>query len=237
MGPAANAVSRWTPCALWPVKSRAKVAFYYGEKRDVLRTAGRILGRRLETWQYAGLAGAPDGALVELGTYRRQLLLEMGDPAANRYRAFFLLRRVGSALVLVNDSFRIHAESMRRKGFATRVLHRQLANAACLGVARIETKAGRRCGENGYYTWPRLGFDGLLSQRTVRKLPLGFEHAQTVLDLMACEKGRLWWSEHGETIRVAFDLGAGSRSRDVFTRYTHEKWGSSPEFVGTSRAV
>ncbi len=223
MGPGTTAASSWTPCALWPARSRARVAFYFGEQRDVLRTAGRILGRQLETWQYAGLAGAPDGALVELGTYRRQLLLEMGDPAANRYRAFFLLQRAGSALVLNNDSFRIHAVSIRRKGFATRVLHRQLANAQRIGVTRIETTAGRRCDENGYYTWPRLGFEGPLSPRIQGKLPPGLERARTVLDLMACEKGRLWWSEHGETIRVAFDLCAGSRSRNAFRRYLREK--------------
>ena len=95
-------------------------------------------------------------------------------------------------------------------------------------MARIETTAGRRCGENGYYTWPRLGFEGPLSPRIERKLPPGLEHARTVLDLMACEKGRLWWSEHGETICVAFDLNVGSRSRDVFTRYLREK-GSGPK--------
>ncbi|GAJ09225.1 unnamed protein product, partial [marine sediment metagenome] len=83
------------------MKSRARVAFCVGEQRDVLRTVGRILWRRLETWQYAGLAGAPDGALVELGTYRRRLILEMGDPMANRYRAFFLLRRAESGPVLI----------------------------------------------------------------------------------------------------------------------------------------
>lgn len=126
-------------------------------------------------------------------------------------------------LVIVKDAFHIHVEDMRRQGLGLRIFHRQLENAKTLGIQRIETIAGRRDGENGYYTWPRFGFDGPLPEEIHEKLPLGLEHARTVLDLIDCEKGRLWWREHGDTIDVAFDVAEGSRSRKVFERYVRNK--------------
>jgi hypothetical protein len=96
---------------------------------------------------------------------------------------------------------------------------RQAAHAAALGVARIETVAGRRSGENGYYTWPRFGFNAALPAPLRPLLPIGLEEARSVLDLMANEKGRRWWREHGLSIPVVFDLAPGSRSRTVLARY------------------
>jgi hypothetical protein len=65
-----------------------------------------------------------------------------------------------------------------------------------------------------------------------RKLPLGLDHAHSVLDLMECEKGRLWWREHGTTIRVVFDLAFDSRSRETLERYQRMKRNSES---GTKR--
>jgi hypothetical protein len=92
-----------------------------------------------------------------------------------------------------------------------------------LGISRIELVAGRRSYENGYYTWPRFGFDGLLPPNIQQKLPPGLSHAQSVLDLMDGETGRRWWKEHGATVPVTFDLSQGSRSWEVFGRYLQER--------------
>ena len=121
--------------------------------------------------------------------------------------------------MIVKDGFHILLRRMRRKGLGLRIFHRQLENAKALGVSRIETRAGRSNDENGYYTWPRFGFDGPLPEQIVENLPLGLEDARNVLELMGCEKGRLWWKEHGETVDVAFDLTDGSRSWEAFQRY------------------
>ncbi|GAG31337.1 unnamed protein product, partial [marine sediment metagenome] len=192
------------------------MVFYRGEERQIERITLRLFGRRLRTWEYAGLAGAPDGAQVEFGIYHDQLYVEMGDPAANRYRVILLVRRAGAEVVIVMEGFHIHERDLQGKGFGLKIFHRQLANAKALGVDRIETTAGRRNDENGYYTWPRFGFDGPLSQRIIENLPLGLEHVRTVLELIECEKGRLWWKQHGETIDVTFDVADRSRSRKVF---------------------
>lgn len=208
---------------LWPACSRAEVVFYWGERRDAARTSTRLFGRRLKRWEYAGLAGAPDDARVNVGTLDGRLWLEMYAAEPNCYGGVWLVWRVRSDVVIVNDAFHIHRRSMRRKGLGLRIFNRQLDHAGTLGVARIETVAGRRENENGYYTWPRFGFDGPLGEETRQNLPRGLQHAQTVLDLMQCETGRRWWKQHGKTIRVAFDLAECSRCRCVFDRYVYHR--------------
>ena len=145
----------------------------------------------------------------------------MSDPLAARYRTHHDICLLDGHLVLVNEGFHIHVGSMRRKGLGLRMFHRQLENAKTLGVTRIEADAGRRSGENGYYTWPRFGFDGLLPTEVRRGLPSRMKGVRSVLDLMVCERGRQWWKEHGRTISVTFDMSVQSRSRLVFDRYIH----------------
>jgi hypothetical protein len=206
----------WEP---WPAPSGANVMFLPGERAAARRIARRLFRRHLELWEYAGLAGAPRNARVEVGASGDRLYIEMGDPTGATYRAHFYLRRAAGRLVLLNDGFHIGIGALRRRGFGLRVFERQAAAAGALGVDRIELVAGRRRDENGYYTWPRFGFEGELPARVRRALPNGLENAATVLDLMECQQGRSWWREHGVTIRAAFDLTEGSRSRAALDRY------------------
>lgn len=210
---------------LWPAYSRAKVVFPVGEQYQVESAARRLFGNTLRAWEYSGIAGAPDDATVELSAYHDELSIEVSDPPAGRYRGFLYVRRAGKGLVIVKAGFHIHVQSMQRKGLGLRIFHRQLENARNLGVRRIEIVAGRRDDENGYYTWPRFGFNGLLPNYIKRQLPVGLDHASTVLDLMESEGGRLWWKRYGKTIELAFDMADDSRSRRVFGRYVRERMG------------
>jgi len=196
----------------------AAVRYFRGEKRGVQRIALRLFRRRLETWEYAGLAGAPDDAEVEVGTYNAGLYVEMFQPVTSCYHVVQLIRRADDGPIVVIDAFRV-CQPMRQKGLGSAIFARQLAAASALGASRIETLAGRHGDENGYYTWPRFGFDGPLPDEIRRKLPLGLNHATNVVDLMRWEKGRQWWKAHGIPIRLAFDLADQSRSREVFERY------------------
>ena len=112
---------------------------------------------------------------------------------------------------------------MQRRGLGLQMFYRQARNAADLVVDRIETVAGRNNGENGYYAWPRYGFQGPLPASVRHLLPVGLECSHTILDLMLCEKGRDWWREHGVTTAVRFDLVPGSRSRRTLARYVRER--------------
>ena len=138
--------------------------------------------------------GRADDAQVEVGASAGQLYIEMRDPAAS-YRGYYYVRRAAGAGVLLNDGFHVSAHSLQHRGFGLHVFHRQAMAAAALGLDRIELIAGRRRDENGYYTWPRFGFDGALPAQLRRMLPIGLEARRTVLDLMECEKGRTWWRD------------------------------------------
>jgi hypothetical protein len=207
--------THWTP---WPTRSGAEVAFLHGEQAAAERIAQRFFHRSLEPWEYASLTGAPDDAKVEVGASGGALYLEMRDPAA-AYRAYYYVRRNAAQLAVVNDGFCIAIRGLQRCGLGLRIFLRQFAAAVALQVARITVVAGRRHDENGYYTWPRFGFEALLPARLRRMLPIGLKHACTVLDLMECERGRRWWREYGVTIAAVFDLTVGSRSRIALWRY------------------
>ncbi len=201
--------------------------FLPGERGAAERIARRLFQRPLETWEYAGLAGAPDDAQVEIGASWGKLYIEIGDPAAATYRGYYYVRRATAHLVVINDGFHIPLRHLQRRGLGLHILHRQVAAAAALGVDRIEVLAGRRREENGYYTWPRFGFEGVLPARLRRMLPIDLRGAKTVLDLMECEQGRAWWRENGVTIGAMFDLAAGSRSRAALDRYVRTKMNSA----------
>ena len=200
-------------------RSWARVVYYKGERSDAEGVAWKVFRCPVHMWQYAGLAGAPDDAEVEVGTLRGDLYLELHKPGADGYRGIQLIRSVRSLPVLINEALHIHRHNMRRRGLGLRIFHRQLIHAHALGIKRIETVAGRGKYENGYYTWPRFGFDGPLPIGIQRSLPPELAGARSVLDLMDRGNGRLWWREHGIPIRLAFLVDGQSRSRLVFARY------------------
>jgi hypothetical protein len=210
----------WEP---WPARSNAQVTFFLGEQAAAQRIARRIFHRSLAAWEYAGLVGAPDDTRVEIGTLDGHLYIEWGDPIAASYRAHYYVRRVGDRIIMTNDGIRIARNEMRHRGFGFRVFYRQINVALALGIDCIEVTAGRRDDENGYYTWPRFGFDGALSMRVRCLLPESLKPARTLLDLMENEQGRAWWREYGETIVAQFSLAPGSRSLAIWERYAWMK--------------
>lgn len=210
----------------WRIESDhgcVEVVFLPGERQAAQRIAQRLLGRNLALEDYAGLAGAPDGAQVEVGVLRGRLYLELWDPVAAAYHGHYYLCRKPAATVLLSVGFSINIQAMRRCGIGLGIFHRQVAVASALGVDRIEAVAGRQHGENGYYTWPRYGFDGRLPAVIRRRLPLELQSAHTVLDLMSYRQGRAWWAMHGIALRVQFDLMSGSRSQRTLAEYVHTR--------------
>ena len=203
----------------WPDRSRAEVAFYCGERRTTERLARQLFGRPLKRWEYAALAGAPDDARVEVGALGGQIYLEFREPTMHFYQGLVQIRRSEAGPLLIDDDFQMLHPSMQGKRLGRHIFHRQLCYAKALGVTGIETLADRRGSDDGYYAWPRLGFDGALSVAVCRKLPAGLVAARTILDLMDSPDGRRWWRQHGVAIRVRFDLAEESRSWRAFLRY------------------
>jgi hypothetical protein len=205
------------------VGNGAEVVFLPGERSAAEHIVQRLFHRPLEMWEYAGLAGALDNAKVEIGATGRRLYIELGDRVGGTYRAYYYVHRTCEKLVLMNEGFYILYRNLRNHGLGLSMFSRQVIATTLLGVHCIELIAGRRNDENGYYTWPRFGFEGVLPASVRRELPIGLDDARTVLDLMESERGRTWWLEHGTTIHAVFDLTLGSRSLDVLQRYQRMK--------------
>lgn len=135
-----------------------------------------------------------------------------------------------------NDKFYME-EGRTGSGVGMKSFGSQVAHAAKHGVSKLETTAGGEAGGrtdmNGYYTWPRLGYDGQVRTHNLSKainprpkmddIPLKVPPPPTVSRMMKTEYGRNWWKENGAAISLQFDLAPGSPSRKVFARYAKEK--------------
>jgi GNAT superfamily N-acetyltransferase len=213
--PPSVAMPRAEPC----IRRRARVTFCPGERGDVLGMVRRLFGRTPQPAELAGLAGAPGDAELEVGVYRGGLYLEFSDPPRHHYHGVFQVSRCPGGPILRIDALHIRQPALRGRGLGLRMFARQVATAVRLGVTRIETEAGRRDDENGYYTWPRYGFHGPLPACVRERLPADLAGAIDVLDLMQSDSGRRWWREHGLTLPVVFDTHPQGRCRESFRRY------------------
>lgn len=167
-------------------------------------------------------AGVPDSTLFPRARVvlvaDGRLLVNAKSEAGEMTRSFDLQEKV-----VYNESFLLNSQG---KGEGTRVFSSQVENAAAAGFVRMETLATRGPKSNGYYTWPRLGYDGSvggvpgasrLARRTGR-----------VGDLMKTPEGRAWWKKNGNEIKLKFYLEPGSQSRRVLDAYVAAKRGTTP---------
>jgi len=210
-------------CRAEPSCQTPLVEYCLGERTAIAGAARRLLGADIEDRRWADLAGAPEGSEVEVSVYRGGLYLELRDPAAHGYHGVWRIVGRAGQTVLYLDALYVRPPEHRGHGLGLQIFHRQVRAAAALGVARILTRAGRRDDENGYYTWPRFGFDGPLPRRLGRSLPPACRDAVGVLDLMQSAAGRIWWRQHGFTLPVVFDLAPASRSRRVLAQYLAQR--------------
>lgn len=135
-----------------------------------------------------------------------------------------------------NDTFFVKEGVPTGTGLGLKVFGRQVENLKAHGFDRIEAYAQRAepdpitpSGANGYFTWPRFGYNAPLNgdhidDAVVARARAKFPRAKTILDVMATKEGRDWWSEHGDGIHgMVFDLTDGSRSMKTLDGYRREK--------------
>jgi hypothetical protein len=185
------------------------------------------LGRPRATIQdAANLAGAPDDALVTVAVIPRhgsRIIEIQGESQAFRLR-MLLYRRFDGRPILENDQVDV-SEELQRRGHGTRILGRQVEHAIRLGVAEIQGYATRddQTGDVGYWVWPVFGFDGVLPEKILRKLPPELVRARRVNDLLQTKQGRQWWFKNGDSISVAFHLRPRSPNLRWFRAYLRRK--------------
>ena len=97
------------------------------------------------------------------------------------------------------------------RGVGIRVLAKAVVGYRRAGVGRIETFAARSAGQNGYYTWPRPGFELELSEDCRDEAILnGFVEVETTHYLFLKyedEKAAEFWYDHGHAGEAEFRLG------------------------------
>lgn len=136
-------------------------------------------------------------------------------------------------LMCENYSFRNNSEVTGKSG--TELLRDQIQELRKWGVKKIETvgvgdktaaklPASDLKSENGYYTWPRLGYSGEMSERQFEKLPADIRTAmgdnRDVRKLFDdIPGGPEAWKEHGDAIALSFDLAPGSVNMTALEKY------------------
>lgn len=149
----------------------------------------------------------------------------------------FLTRAPDGTVSIQNDFFR---SANPGGGIGLEMFGRQVENATLNGVSHIETDAAGQfvpgpdpnrsyASLNGYYTWPRFGYDAKVPAASYRRLPRDLKvrvdaAGGNVRGLMSDDKGRKWWLRHGQVLPGArFDLTPGSYSQRTLAAYIAER--------------
>lgn len=192
-----------------------------GEGVDWLAKA--TFGRVLKDEEWGKLIGAPDGTAIEVVRDGTKFLVttDLGhnDPLT-REQDLHLVRFVDpEKSEIYNSSFMVK-QTPETEGMGVRALATEIETARALGIEKITTTAaGSKARDssvermNGYYTWPRMGFDGPLSQfegDAARQAGVLHHEQGYVSDLMATPEGRDWWRENGKTKDVTLTLNGES---------------------------
>jgi GNAT superfamily N-acetyltransferase len=206
--------------------SRATIKFdpdlTLGERKAQLKAIRDLVGRKITGRQVASMFGAPDGAKVQiLDVERGSIGFVVRFREGEAYRS--LRRDASGKPYIYNDEITLKPE-FRGSGLGPRIFAKQVHFAEKFGITQIKTDAVRADGKYyGYNVWPKLGYEGPLTATQAASVPKGLGNVTHVSQLMATTEGRAWWREHGQSIKVTFDLTPGSYSRKALDNYLKEK--------------
>lgn len=171
----------------------------------------------------ADFAAASPGAHIKFFTTSSgngKFGLEMKAPDGS-----YSLRRVDpQGKEVINDSLKA-PNNLKGKGWGARALLQQVQAARKLGIThlRMDTAAGKPGStsvHNGYYTWPRLGWDGSLENTAGHELPQHLAHIKTFHELFDHPEGPGAWRDAGnEAYGLHFDTRPGSPHVQRLVKY------------------
>lgn len=202
----------------------------YGAKGgSVDRATKKLFGVELTPNQLAGISGViPRGSVIDVSVKGGMVLVSGGwgkeddrtEDSVNGVTLAF--HNSGGKLVMTIDDAHF---AQQGKGFGSKMFASLVKNASGLGVSEIRGDLSRTTAaeakehgirqENGYYSWPRFGFDGSVKG-------LG-DKSMKVSELMKTDSGRKWWKENGTTFSGVFDLKPGSTSMKAWEAYRKAK--------------
>jgi GNAT superfamily N-acetyltransferase len=181
-----------------------------------------LFNMELNDKQIAELVGAKEGSTIQIHGNDNHNVLTIYTLHAD-YESHRRIYRDGQRLLVCgNVSFDVRKEA-QGKGIGTKILFDQVAGLSKLGVDRIETVGTKGSDQNGYYTWPRLGYDTNLKESVMERLPSHLSECTTLADLMKSKEGREWWKTNGKATHMEFDLAENSLSRQILSTYVKAK--------------
>ena len=204
-------------------QARTQTSFCFaGEHRQFQVLSQRFFGRPLRKPELRGLSGAPRCAELDVGVLEEEIYIEYHEIQQVGMSGVCRVGMEPSGRVLWNDSILIFRKEFRALGLGLACFARQVFWSRKLGILWARTVGGRKYDQNGYYSWPRYGFDALLPSALKPQCSEGFGTIMSVLDLMATKKGRQYWRENGSELTLAFDFSPQSRSMRVLNEYILE---------------
>ena len=187
-------------------------------REEVSQTIRHVLHPDATGHDVAKLVGATDNSVVHVSRIAPNVVEAKIEDVD--FMALRRLIREELGLVCENIHSRVNVPSL---GTGMQMLARQVEALVQEGAIEIRCEAVRGPGLNGYYTWPRLGFDAVIPDEYLNELPPELDGCETLLDLFCSDGGPEWWLRHGGTVNVTFDLSPGSESRRVLKAYQRAK--------------
>jgi len=195
------------------------------ERRQAMR---QIFGREVDPAEIVSWTGLEQQDLVDANVSIRKV--GFGVEVQIEAARFECLREykkgVGGKLVAKHGNFEVFDTG---QGLGAKMFGRSVDRLRQSGFSRIDTYAAgnydeaQAGGYNGYYTWPRLGYDSELNTAWKNALPPNLKGAKTVLDLFKTPEGQEWWKRKGDYIHLEFDLAEDSSSTKVLDAYLDAK--------------
>ncbi len=196
---------------------------FAGEHREFQALSRHFFGRALRKPELHGLSGAPRCASVDVGVLEEAIYIEYQEIEQVGMSGVCRVCMESTDRVLWNDSVLIFRKEFRARGLGLECFARQVFWSQRLGILWARTIGGRKNGQNGYYSWPRYGFDAELPKSLRPRYSEGLGNIVSVLDLMETEIGRRYWQEQGCELSLVFDFSPKSRSMRVLNDYARSR--------------
>jgi hypothetical protein len=197
--------------------------------------AASVLGPGKTARDLVSCAGAPDGATARVEgvpgfcgvTFSGRI------PEGDSYHG-------DRSFTRENGIVSVHNNLFEGRGSGLAMLGRQVENATIHGIDHIETYAAGSfvpgpdpnrsySHYNGYYTWPRFGYDDRVPPSVAANLTGSLKAdvaaaGGNVRGLMQTPEGQDWWLRNGRGLTQArFELKKGSYSQQTLNAYLREK--------------
>lgn len=200
-----------------------------------------LLGENVDI-DFQSLVGAPEDAEIEVTFTDKFTSSSTGNTTAmaiikvnhKDYEASRSIINRNGKKIMVNDHFYMKPNA-QGKGLGSEVFSKQVEECTKNGFSEIRCHAAKLDSDgkpkyNGYYTWPRFGYDQSMAsiksedKKLHSKIVTAFPKAKSILDVMKTKKGRDWWKENGGDLQeMSFDLSPGSRSMKILKAYQEER--------------